>query len=95
MALYHGKQAASKASKEWSQVFSNKEKPSEIAEMKVKSKNIVDVLVETKLAASKSEAKRLLQQNGVKINDKTATESNTIKSGNVLQVGKRKFVRIK
>ena len=60
-----------------------------------KSSNIVEVLMETKLVASKSEAKRLLEQNGVKVDDKTASESTKIKSGNLVQVGKRKFVRIK
>lgn len=95
VTLYHGAKAASKASAEWAKVFSNKEKPTDIEEVKVKSKNIVDVLVETKLAASKSEAKRLLFQNGVKIDDKIATEASVIKPGNLIQVGKRKFIKIK
>jgi len=51
-------------------------------------------LVETKLAASKSEAHRLLAQKGVKIDAKVATESSAVKSGNILQVGKRKFIKI-
>lgn len=95
VTLYHGKKSAVDASKEWQQVFSNKEKPSEIPEVKVKSKNLVDVLVEAKLASSKSEAKRLIDQGGVKINDKVQNESSEIKSGSVIQVGKRKFVKIK
>ena len=95
VTLYHGPKAAKSASEEWAKVFSNKEKPSEIDEVKVKSKNIIDVLVETKLAPSKSEAKRLLAQDGVKVDDQTATEETEIKSGNLLQVGKRKFVKIK
>ncbi len=95
VALYHGKSQAAKASKEWEKVFSNKEKPSEIEEMKVQSKNIIDVLVETKLAPSKSEAKRLIEQKGVKIDDKVVAESDSVQSGNLIQVGKRKFVKIK
>jgi tyrosyl-tRNA synthetase len=95
VTLYHGEKAAQVAAKEWEQVFSKKEKPTDIEEMKVKSKNIVDVLVETKLAASKSEAKRLLEQKGVKIDDEVASESSTVKSGNLLQVGKRKFIKVK
>lgn len=95
VTLYHGSKAAAAASQEWAKIFSQKEKPSDIPEAKVKSKNIVDVLVETKLAASKSEARRLLTQKGVKINDQVANESNQVKPSDTIQVGKRKFVRIK
>lgn len=95
VTLYHSKKAAEAASKEWSKVFSNKEKPTDIVEMKVKSKDLVSILLETKLVTSKSEAKRLLIQNGVKVNDKTATEITPVKSGDLIQVGKRKFVKIK
>ena len=73
----------------------DKEKPTDIEEVKLKSKNIVDALVEAKLAASKSEAKRLLAQKGVKVDDKTASEETEIESGNLIQVGKRKFIKIK
>ncbi|MEO8065991.1 MAG: tyrosine--tRNA ligase [Candidatus Doudnabacteria bacterium] len=95
VSLYHGKSTAEKSAKEWEQVFSKKEKPTEIEEVKVRSKNIVEVLVEANLAGSKSEAKRLIAQKGVKIDDTAAEESSQVKSGNLIQVGKRKFVRIK
>jgi tyrosyl-tRNA synthetase len=95
VTLYHGAQEGARASDEWAKVFSNKEKPSEIEEVKVKSKNIIDVLVEAKLASSKSEAKRLIEQNGVKVDDNVASEQTKISSGNLIQVGKRKFVMIK
>src|SRR3989344_539370 len=92
---YHDEKAAEVAAAEWQKDFSQKEKPSEIEEVKVKSKNIVDVLVETELASSKSEAKRLIEQSGVKVDDQIANEETEISSGNLLQVGKRKFIRIK
>ncbi len=95
VTLYHGAEAAASAQAEWEKVFSNKEKPTDIEEMTVGSENIVEVMVETKLATSKSEAKRLLEQNGVKVDDEPATEETKIKSGNLIQVGKRKFVKIK
>lgn len=95
VTLYHGKKVALSASKEWVKVFSQKEKPSEIPEVRIRSKNIVDALVETKLASSKSESRRLLLQKGVKLDDKVATESSEIKSGNLIQVGKRKFIKLK
>lgn len=95
VTLYHGAEAAEKASQEWQKVFSNKEKPSEIEEASVHSENIVEVLVETKLVASKSEAKRVLAQNGVKVNDQIANESTKVSGNSIIQVGKRKFIKIK
>ncbi len=95
VTLYHGAEAAMKASDEWAKVFSNKEKPSDIEEVKLQAENIVEVLVEAKLVDSKSEAKRVLEQNGVKVNDETATEATKVKSGDLIQVGKRKFVKVK
>jgi tyrosyl-tRNA synthetase len=93
--MYHNEQEAKKAQDEWIRVVSQKEKPSDIEEVKIKSKNIIEVLVETKLASSKSEAKRLIEQKGVKVDDVVASEAGLVKTGNILQVGKRKFVRIK
>ncbi|HTL39606.1 MAG TPA: tyrosine--tRNA ligase [Methylomirabilota bacterium] len=95
VALYHSKSAADKAAREWQKVFSQKEKPSQIDEVSVSSQNVVDVLVETKLASSKSEAKRLIEQKGVKVDDQVATEATEIKPGQLIQVGKRKFLKIK
>ncbi len=95
VTLYHGQKAAQSASAEWAKVFSNKEKPSDIEVFAVESVYIVDVLVEAKLVESKSEAKRVISQNGVKIDDEPATEDTKVKSGNLIQVGKRKFIRIK
>jgi tyrosyl-tRNA synthetase len=95
VSLYHGKSAAFQASNEWAKVFSNKEKPTDIREVRVRSKNIVEALLEAKLVSSKSEAKRLIAQKGVKIDDQAASEQSLVKSGNMVQVGKRKFIKIK
>lgn len=95
VTLYHGAQAAKQASSEWAKVFSNKGKPSEIGQVKVRSKDLASVLVEAKLAFSKSEAKRLLEQKGVKVDDLVATGSTKVSSGSIIQVGKRKFIKIK
>ena len=57
--------------------------------------NITDLLLAAGLAASNSEARRLLEQGGVKLNkQKVSTERITVKSGDLLQVGKRKFAKI-
>jgi tyrosyl-tRNA synthetase len=56
---------------------------------------IEDLLFETKLAASKSDAKRLVEQNAVEVNDETkkSREVVKIKSGDIIKVGKRKFLK--
>ncbi len=95
VTLYYGAEPAKTAQAEWEKVFSNKEKPTDIEEMAVKAGTIVEALVETGLVPSKSEAKRLIVQNGVRVDDKTADEDTPIRSGNLIQVGKRKFLRIK
>jgi len=63
--------------------------------------DIVSVMVGAGLSASKSEAKRLIQQGGVKINGETVGSINLELSANqdneekIIQVGKRKFARVK
>ena len=63
--------------------------------------NIVDLLVETKLASSKSEAKRLIEQNGISLNKnkvKSAEQIITLKdlqdSSLFLQKGKKIFLKV-
>lgn len=96
---YHGSNAARKAHENFVSQFSKKELPSDIPEKKVKAGtySLADLLVQLKLASSKSEARRLIEQGGVKINQVKATEKPlTIgkKNNLIVQVGKRKFVKI-
>jgi tyrosyl-tRNA synthetase len=100
VTLYHDKKLAEAAKEKFISQFSNKELPEDIKEVKVKPGKylLVDLLVDVKLADSKSEAKRLLQQNGVKINQSLPkSDLLEIKQKNdlIIQVGKRKFVKIK
>lgn len=96
---YHGAHAARKAQEAFVSQFSKKELPNEIPEIRLKpgKYDLVELLALTKLVVSKSEARRLLQQGGVKINQKPASPG-TVEIGKknnlVLQVGKRKFVKI-
>ena len=99
VTIYHGKEAVRKAEVEFGRIFKEKKLPRKIAEVKIKEKtlNILDLLVKTKLALSKSEAKRLILQRGVKVNGKIETDWQKvveIKKGQVVQVGKRKFIKL-
>ncbi|MFC1598216.1 tyrosine--tRNA ligase [Patescibacteria group bacterium] len=98
--LYHSEKAANEAEKEFLQVFQKKEKPTEMPTHKVsaKDKTLVDLMVSAGVAKSKSEARRLIEQGGVRLNDKKITDRDAVPSyrdGDVLQVGKRKFVRLR
>ncbi len=97
--MYHNEKSAQKAEEEFIRVVSNKKAPSEVPslKLKVKSLNLVDLLVETKMASSKSEARRLVEQGGVKINEEKQADPNRmvdLKKEVLLQVGKRKYLRV-
>ena len=97
--LYHGGKDSDSADKEFENVFKKGNKPESIERKKVKSKSnkVDDLLVELELASSKSEAKRLVEQGGVRIDDSVVKDWNkkiATKKGMVVQVGKRKFVEI-
>jgi tyrosyl-tRNA synthetase len=97
--MYHDEKKAQKASEEFDRVFKMKEMPEVIHEIDLKLPLYLlpDLLVSTNLVGSKSEAKRLIEQGGVKIDGDVIRDKNKkikIKDGMVLQVGKRKFVKI-
>lgn len=93
---YYNDQAAQKAEEYFVNTFSKKETPSEMSEVKMAGKDIIAVLVETKLCKSNSDARRNIDGGGVKVNDKKVDSYELkVKSGDVVQKGKRHFVKIK
>lgn len=97
VTIYHNSEEAKKAAQEFENIFKNKEKPAEMPRAKFsKGDKLVDVLVDSKTVSSKSDARRLIQQNGVKDNDKTITDIGyKLESGkHTVQVGKRRFVQL-
>ena len=65
--------------------------------IKEKELSILDLLCKAKLAASKSEARRLVEQKGVKIDGRVSRdwkEVVPVVTGMTIQVGKRRFVKI-
>lgn len=101
VGLYYDPEVAEKAETEWSNQFVKKQLPEEITEFNF-SRVKIDVpvserLVDARLATSKSEARRLIQQGGVRLNGEVITEDAVLsyKDGDVLQVGKRNFVRLR
>lgn len=99
VVMYHGKEKAEEAEKEFNKIFKEKKLPSDIPKIKIKESklNILDLLVQAKLTSSKSEARRLVEQNAVEIDSKIQNNWRTIitiKSGLIIQVGKRRFAKI-
>ena len=98
--LYHGGKLSMSAKLAFINQFSKGELPEEIETKKVKpgSYKLSELITMTGLVTSKSEARRLIEQNGVKVNQKTSDDVLLQIKGKeeyLLQVGKRKFLRIK
>ena len=90
-----GEKFARKAQDNFVKTFSKKETPDEMPELKPSAANIITVLVESKICKSTSEARQVISQGGVKINDKKVESIDTqVKSGDVVQKGSRFFVKI-
>lgn len=99
VAICHNKKAAKEGEKEFNRIFREKKLPTKIPEILIKEKNfnLLDLLIKTNLASSKSEAKRQVLQKGVKIDGALQKEWRRvikIKRGMVIQVGKRKFAKL-
>ncbi len=91
-----GEPEALKAQQNFIRKFSEKETPDDIPELKPTALDIITVLVEAKICKSKSEARQVISQGGVKINDKKVEGFEMqVKAGDVVQKGSRFFVKIK
>ena len=98
-AMYHDEKSAKKAEEEFVQVVSKKGKPSNVPSQRLNFKNLplVDLLVLTNMAISKSEARRLVEQGGVKIDGEKQSDLNkmiNLSKEILLQVGPRKFLKV-
>jgi tyrosyl-tRNA synthetase len=99
--LYHGEKKAGVAKSGFINQFSKGELPEQIEEKRITSHNTykLQVLLKlTGLAGSKGEARRLIEQKGVKVNGVVVSDIEIIIDGKteyLLQVGKRKFLRVK
>src|SRR5262249_15917879 len=97
---YHGQAAADKALEEWHKVHSERQVPEDMPDFKLAEPlSLAKVLVQAGLCASSGEAKRLAAEGGVRLDGEQQKDPNfvvTVKPGApiVLQVGRRKFVRL-
>jgi tyrosyl-tRNA synthetase len=99
---FHDAKAAESAAEEFNARFRDHEMPTDIPEVTVRSAGgtsmaVAQVLKQARLAASASEAARLIQQGGIKVDGgKVADKALALSSGRtyLIQVGKRKFARV-
>jgi tyrosyl-tRNA synthetase len=99
VTLYYDRRAADQAEQEFNKIFQAKGLPEDMPLIKVKAGTypLVDLIMLAKLAPSKSEAKRLIQQGGVSLNQTKITDWQTQikpKNNSVLKIGKRKFAKL-
>lgn len=96
--LYHGAAAAEAAEQEFVRVFQERDLPSEIEELSIDAGEVwlPQLLNAAGMVSSNSEGKRMIQQGSVRVNGEKVTEENcTLQNDDVLQVGKRKYRRIR
>lgn len=94
--FYHGAKEADKAKEYFIATFSKKQAPADMPEIKPSAYDVITVLVESKICDSKSDARRQIEQGGVKVNDgKISAFDFKIKKGDVVQKGSRFFVKVK
>ncbi len=99
VTLYHDKDAAIQAEKDFQEVFKNKGIPDDIklVELPEKSYSIINLLADNGLASSNSEARRLIEGGGAKINGQkveTIDAEIDISKETLIQAGKRKFLKV-
>ena len=96
-SIFYGDSDAQKAEEVFVRTFQQKATPDEIPEYDLRSgQTVMDVILDAKMSSSKSEARRLFDQKGVRLDGETIERGDLpFPHGGVLQVGKRKFLRVK
>jgi tyrosyl-tRNA synthetase len=105
VSIFHGKEEAVSAEKEFENIFKEKGLPSDISQTEIEEGElgILDLLLALKLASSKSDAKRLVSQKGVRMGFGEGDlevkddwqEKIKAEEGLIVQVGKRKFAKVR
>ena len=99
VAIYWGADKVAAAEEHFKAIFQQGGQPEQMDERVVTGEPLlVDFLAEARLTASKGEARRLIEQNGVKVAGQVVSDVNArlvFAEEAVVQVGKRKFVRVK
>lgn len=95
-SVFYGDKEAENAQKQFVTTFQQGNIPDEIPDYRLsEGENLIDIMVGQKMVGSRSEARRLVEQQGVKIDGIPVDDlSVVLHDGNILQVGKRRFLRL-
>jgi tyrosyl-tRNA synthetase len=96
-SIYYSEAEAQRAQDAFIKTFQQKELPDQMPEYELQSdQTVLDVILDAKMASSKSEARRLFDQKGVRLDGETIERGDVaFPHPGVLQVGKRKFLRVR
>jgi tyrosyl-tRNA synthetase len=96
-SVYYSPEEAEKAQAAFVNLFQQGNVPTDMPEVALKpEETVLDLLINNGLVASKSEGRRLIEQNGVKLDGAALTRGDVpLPHAGVLSVGKRRFVRVK
>ena len=98
VSIFQGADAAAQAEEHFRTVFQQRELPADMPELRLSEPIILsDLLTNAGLTPSKSEARRLVQQGGIKLDGQKVDDFNltvTPDREHVLQVGRRKFIKL-
>jgi tyrosyl-tRNA synthetase len=96
VSIYHSPESAGQAEEEFKKVFQQKEIPDEMPSFTLlQGQTILDVLVAAGMVSSKSDGRRMIEQKGVKLDGEVLEKFDLVfPHPGVLQVGKRRFVRV-
>ncbi len=105
VALFHSEKDADAAEERFKNIFSARKIPEDVEELNTRKYldesgklDVVVLLFDNKITGSKSEARRLMKQGAVRLNDKKLLDPKqtyAFSNGDVLKVGKRKFYKLK
>jgi tyrosyl-tRNA synthetase len=96
VSIYHSEAAAVMAERAFVRVFQQGDVPVEIPRYVIQpGQTVLDVLIAGGLVTSKSEGRRLIDQNGVRLDGETLNDPNQVfPHPGVLQVGKRRYLQV-
>jgi tyrosyl-tRNA synthetase len=99
--LYYDEATAQRAAAEFAKVFSRRESPSEMPQVKLRAGangqvDLIELLVAERLAKTKNEARRLLRQGAVKLNGTVVKTPlvPAVQAAGILKVGSRHFRKL-
>jgi tyrosyl-tRNA synthetase len=97
VAIFHDEESATRGEDAFKKVFQRREMPDEMPEYTLQpGQSVLDVLTTCGLVTSKSDGRRLIEQKGVRLDGETLEKPDTpFPKPGVLQVGKRRFIRVK